>query len=130
MVGLTLSNCFEMSLLWDNINHPVNVPHVYLYLSQLIAWYVAFFILSSDHRLRDVLVGVKDIPPDLTSNPNPTVSDFKECGRIVGIVGSAETVVVMCPPGGVLGRYLVVMIDSSSADNRLAVCEITATGSK
>ena len=78
--------------------------------------------------LHNVVIGVKDVAPIVTSNP--TTSDFKECGRIPGVVGSGETVMVICPPGGVLGQHLVVMIDTSSTGYRLQVCEITAGGGK
>ena len=76
------------------------------------------------------MIGVKHIVTSSTTASNPTSSDFKECGRIVGPVGSAETALVICPPGGVSGRHLVVMIDSSSSNNVMAVCEITAGGGK
>ena len=80
------------------------------------------------HLLNNVMIGVKDVAP--TTASNPTTSDFKECGRIPGVVGSAETVMVICPQGGVLGQHLVVMSDSSSTGNMLTVCEITARGGK
>ena len=81
-------------------------------------------ISISDENLKKVVVGVKDIAPTTTSNP--TTSDFTECGRIDGTVGSAETANVTCPPGGIIGRYLVVMLDDGAA--RLCACEITADG--
>ena len=80
-----------------------------------------------DGSLRDVVIGVTDVENYSSYNESPTTNQFTECGRINGVVGSAETVVVTCPEGGVSGRYLVVMIDSSSPII-LTVCEITAVG--
>ena len=84
----------------------------------------------SAEKLSNVMIGVKDTAPNPLTTSDPTSSDFKECDRIAGPVGSAETALVACSPEGVSGRYLVLMIDSSSSDNVLTVCEITAGGSK
>ena len=90
--------------------------------------HLALFFSFPAHLLNNVVIGVKDVAP--TTAPNPATSDFKECGRIPGVVGSGETAMVICSPGGVLGQHLVVMIDSSSTGNTLTVCEITAGGGK
>ena len=73
------------------------------------------------------MIGVKDLAPIPTTASNPTTSDFTLCGRIDRTVGSAETALVTCLSGGVFGRHLVVMIDSS-LNSVLTVCEITAEG--
>ena len=89
-----------------------------------------WLFISSGRFLNNVLVGVKDVAPNPILDTNPTIADFKECGRIEGAVGSAETAVVTCPPGGVIGQHLVLMINSPSDRSQLTVCEITAEGGK
>ena len=79
-----------------------------------------------DENLNNVVVGVMSIAPRPNVTSNPTASNFTECGRISGTVGSAETANVTCLPGGVIGRHLVVMINDAAA--RLCACEITADG--
>ena len=86
------------------------------------------FHLLVDTSLKYVVIGVTDTLSVPTVTENPTTKQFIECGRIDRVVGSGETAVFTCPPGVVIGRHLVVMIDSSVGI--LTVCEITAEGCK
>ena len=81
-------------------------------------------------NLKRVVIGLTHIASVPSITANPASGDFTECGRKNGIVGPAETIVITCPPGGIVGRHLVVMIDSSSTSSILTVCEITADGCK
>ena len=91
--------------------------------------FIPFFVVTHlAANLKRVVIGVKDIASEPIVMANATSNDFTYCGSHNGIVGPAETIVFTCPPGGIVGRHLVVMIDSSSSSSNLAVCEITAKG--
>ena len=105
-------------------------------LNVILSWriwsftiFIPFFVVTPlAANLKRVVIGVKDIASEPIVMANPTSIDFTNCGSHNGIVGPAETIVVTCPTGGIVGRQLVVMIDSSSSSSNLTVCEISAKG--
>ena len=52
----------------------------------------------------------------------PSEFNLKECGFYRGPVPNGATVTIDCPPGQVIGRYLVVQLSGS---NYLTLCEVS-----
>ena len=83
-------------------------------------------LLYIDQRLHDFVVGLT----------NRSFEEFRKtetifltrCASHTGIVGRGVSVELMCDPGPVLGRYLVVQIPYTT--ETLTLCEVQVFGSK
>ena len=81
------------------------------------------FILPEYH-LTGVGVGVGDVRPIHQQEMTPAEHNYRRCGPPTEPVGRGRTVTVMCPPGGVTGRYLIVQ--TLGREDILTLCEVEA----
>ena len=69
-------------------------------------------------------VGVGDVRPNDQQEMTPAELNYDRCGPPTDPVGGGETVTVICAPGGVTGRYLVVQ--TLGREDILTLCEVKA----
>ena len=69
-------------------------------------------------------VGVTDVEPRDQEAMTPAEINALQCGKITTAVGGGETVLVMCPPKGVTGRYIIVQ--TIGRQDHLTLCEVEA----
>ena len=86
--------------------------------------YQKYILVLPADRLTGVEVGVSDVEPRDQQEMTPAEHFSRSCGQVTRPVGAGEKITVMCPPGGVIGRYLI--IQTRDRIDYLTLCEVEA----
>ena len=74
--------------------------------------------------LTGVAIGVSDLQPQDQQAMAPSELNARKCGQVTTAVAGGESVTLVCPSGGVTGRYLIVQI--LGRVDFLVLCEVEA----
>ena len=75
-------------------------------------------------RLRGADAGVSDIEPQDGHEMTSAALNARSCGSVNGPFPGGGTFTLLCPSGGILGRYIIVQIVGRTG--LLSLCEVQA----
>ena len=89
----------------------------------IFSWWISTCVPPAQ-RLTGLGVGVGDVRPNDLEEMTPTELNYRRCGPLTEHVGGGKNVTLLCPPGGVTGRYLIVQ--TLGRRDILTLCEVEA----
>ena len=81
------------------------------------------FVHAGD-RLRGADAGVSDVEPQDGHEMTSAALNARSCGSVNGPFPGGGTFTLLCPSGGILGRYIIVQIVGRTG--LLSLCEVQA----
>ena len=102
--------------------------YIYIYISEhcwgIFYWKCGNAFVHAGDRLRGADAGVSDVEPQDGREMTPAALNARSCGSVNGPFPGGGTFTLLCPSGGILGRYIIVQIVGRTGI--LSLCEVQA----